>query len=196
LSRNVGASNPSSPFNEHTARFQHDRATSDPEPKVHRPRRPFNRFKEFVMSPSICHRVPVAVWTAAVALWALQGMTLAEAQARDRSSTVTGAQGQSATRAVSRSQGQVSSSTTGPKGKTSSRVLSRTAEGSTATLTGPNGKTATRTSTRSADGGSTTVTGPQGGVSMRSTERTETGSTTTVTGPQGRTGTIAVTRKP
>jgi len=93
-----------------------------------------------------------------------------EAQARQRATTVTGGNGQTATRSVNRSEGDVSSSTTGPNGKTASRVVDRSATGTTATKTGPNGKTATRATTR-----------------------TDTGSQTTVTGPNGQTGSVAVT---
>jgi hypothetical protein len=70
-----------------------------------------------------------------------------EAQARERNTTVTGANGKSATRNVQRAGGDVQSSTTGPNGKTSTRTVDRSASGTTATVTGPNGKTATRTTT-------------------------------------------------
>ncbi len=69
------------------------------------------------------------------------------AQARERSTTITGANGKTATRQVQRAGGDVESSTTGPNGKTSSRTVDRSANGTTATITGPNGKTATRTTT-------------------------------------------------
>ena len=69
------------------------------------------------------------------------------AQARERHTTVTGANGKSATRNVQRAGGDVQSSTTGPNGKTSTRTVDRSASGTTATVTGPNGKTATRTTT-------------------------------------------------
>lgn len=69
------------------------------------------------------------------------------AQARERSTTITGANGKTATRQVQRAGGDVQSSTTGPNGKTSSRTVDRSASGTTATLTGPNGKTVTRTTT-------------------------------------------------
>ena len=91
-------------------------------------------------------------------------------QARERATTVTGGGGQTATRSVNRSEGDVSSSTTGPNGKTASRVVDRSATGTTASTTGPNGKAATR-----------------------ATMRTDTGSQTTVTGPNGQTGSVAVT---
>lgn len=70
------------------------------------------------------------------------------AQARERQSTLTGANGKTATRHVVRGGGDVTSSTTLPNGKTSSRVVDRSASGTTATVTGPNGKTATRTVVR------------------------------------------------
>lgn len=69
------------------------------------------------------------------------------AQARERQTTLTGANGKTATRHVVRAQGDVQSSTTGPNGKTMSRSVDRSASGTTATLTGPKGKTATRTTT-------------------------------------------------
>ena len=69
------------------------------------------------------------------------------ASARERHTSITGAQGKTATREVSRSQGDVSSSTTGPNGKTASREVDRSASGTSATLTGPNGKTVQRETT-------------------------------------------------
>lgn len=70
------------------------------------------------------------------------------ASARDRSSSFTGPNGQTATRDVSRTQGNVSSSTTGPNGQTSSRVVTRSADGTQAVVTGPNGKTLVRNTVR------------------------------------------------
>lgn len=70
------------------------------------------------------------------------------AQARERQTTVTGANGQTATRMVSRSQGDVSSQTTGPNGATASRSVDRSASGTQAVVTGPRGKSATRSTTR------------------------------------------------
>jgi hypothetical protein len=70
-----------------------------------------------------------------------------EAEARQRSATFTGPNGQSASRNVSRSQGNVSSTTTGPNGQSASRNVSRTASGTEATVTGPNGQSATRSVT-------------------------------------------------
>ena len=94
------------------------------------------------------------------------------ALARERQATVTGANGKSATRDVSRVQGDVSSSTTSAQGKTlAARKVDRSASSSTGSVTGPQGKSATRETTR-----------------------TETGSNTTVTGSNGQTGTVAVTR--
>jgi hypothetical protein len=82
---------------------------------------------------------------------AVIGTTLAvvpvDADARQRQTTVTGANGKTATRSVTRAGGDVQSSTTGPNGKTTSRSVDRSAAGTTATVTGPNGKTATRTTT-------------------------------------------------
>jgi len=93
-----------------------------------------------------------------------------EAQARDRSTLITGSGGKTAQRNVSRASGAVSSSTTGPNGKTSSRLVNRSATGATATSTGPNGQTMSRNTTR-----------------------TDTGSSTTITNSAGETGTITVT---
>ncbi len=69
-------------------------------------------------------------------------------QARERTATIKGSQGHSATRNVQRAGGDVSSSTTGAKGKTMSRTVDRSAQGTQATVTGPNGNTSTREVTR------------------------------------------------
>jgi hypothetical protein len=95
------------------------------------------------------------------------------AQARERQGSVTGPNGQTATRDVSRMQGDVSSTTTGPKGQSASREVDRSSTGTTATVTGPRGKSGSRNTTR-----------------------TGTGSNTTVTGPNGQTGAVTVTRQP
>ena len=79
---------------------------------------------------------------------ALLAITSVPALARERVTTVTGAQGQTVQRQVVRQRGQVSSSTTGPNGQTTSRSVVRADGTATATLTGPQGKTATRTVTR------------------------------------------------
>jgi hypothetical protein len=89
----------------------------------------------------------VLVAFAAAVLGAALAAVPPAAEARERVTTVTGAQGKSATRQVSRVRGDVQSSTTGPNGKTMSRTVDRSAAGTTATLTGPNGRTATRTTT-------------------------------------------------
>jgi hypothetical protein len=103
-------------------------------------------------------------WTGALALTLILGhaLTPTAAEARLRSSTFTGPHGQTATRNVSRQQGDVNSSTTGPNGRTASRSVDRSPGSTQATVTGPNGQTATR-STSYGDGSSTsTVTGPNG----------------------------------
>ena len=64
------------------------------------------------------------------------GAMATEAQARSHQSTVTGPGGQSATREVLRSKGDVSSSTTGPNGKTSSRTVDRSGTGARRTHSG------------------------------------------------------------
>lgn len=89
----------------------------------------------------------VLVAFAAALIGAAAAVTPGAAEARDRVTTVTGAQGKTATRKVSRVKGDVQSSTTGPNGKTMSRTVDRSADGTTATVTGPNGQTATRTTT-------------------------------------------------
>ncbi len=92
----------------------------------------------------------VAVTACAAMLASALAVLPAPAQAGERQTTVTGANGKTATRNVARQNGDVQSSTTGPNGKTASRSVDRSASGATATLTGPNGKVASRTTTRSA----------------------------------------------
>ncbi len=99
-------------------------------------------------------------------------LALPEAQARERGATVINAKGQSATRQVNRTGGDVNASTKAANGQTLS----------------------TRTVDRSATGTTATTTGPQGNSATRGTVKIDTGSTTTVTGPQGQSGTVAVTR--
>jgi hypothetical protein len=99
----------------------------------------------------------------AAAVLAAQAALPSVAHARDRSATATGPAGNTATRNVSRANGDVTSSTTTSGGKTASRTVDRSGEGKVdATLTGPNGNTATRSTTRSETGSNTTVTGPNG----------------------------------
>ena len=99
------------------------------------------------LSPSRCSSTLLAVVIALASATALLATT-GEAQARERNTTVTGANGKTAQRSVTRSEGDVSSTTTGPNGKTTSRSVDRSANGATATVTGPNGKTASRVTTR------------------------------------------------
>lgn len=101
--------------------------------------------KPFNLLPT-SQRITLAALAAAV-LGASLAVLPPAAEARQRQTTVTGAQGKTATRNVSRVKGDVQSSTTGPNGKTASRSVERSAEGTTATVTGPNGQTATRTTT-------------------------------------------------
>jgi hypothetical protein len=84
------------------------------------------------------------------------------AEARERQKTVTGNNGKTATRDVSRQRGDVSSTATGPNGGSSSRSVERSADGTEATVTGPKGKTLTRKRTKTDDGSSTTVSGSGG----------------------------------
>lgn len=89
---------------------------------------------------------PVARWGGLLLAVALSA---SPALARDRSSTFTGPQGQTATAQSSHSQGQASGSVTGPQGQTATRAVARTASSTTATVTGPQGQSATRVTTRS-----------------------------------------------
>lgn len=99
----------------------------------------------------------------ALAALCLAVLSAQPALARERQATVTGANGNSATRDVSRAQGDVSSSTTGAHGKTlATRNVDRSAGSTTGSATGPQGKSASRVTTRSETGSSTTVTGPDG----------------------------------
>lgn len=98
------------------------------------------------MNTTANHLSTIAVVTAALC----SALAILPAEARERQTTVTGANGKTATRNVSRQNGDVQSSTTGPNGKTSSRSVDRSASGTVATVTGPNGQSATRTTTRTA----------------------------------------------
>lgn len=112
--------------------------------------------------------------TLAVSLLSLAAVLAApQAQARERHTTVSGSNGHSATRHVSRNQGDVSSSTTGANGKTMSRTVDRSPEGTQATRTGPNGESISR-----------------------STNKTDTGSSTTLSTSTGKSATVDVTRQP
>lgn len=84
------------------------------------------------------------------------------AHARLRSTTVTGPQGQSASRVVNRAQGDVSSSTTGPRGRNASRQVNREPGSTQATVTDGQGNTYSRSTTHDNGSSNTTVTGPQG----------------------------------
>ena len=95
----------------------------------------------------------------------------APAQAETHGSTVTGPKGQSASRNVNRTGGEVQASTSGPNGQSTQRNVSRSATGAQGSVTGP------------------------AGTSTRSTSRDASGSSTTVTGPQGQSGTVAVQRQ-
>ena len=97
------------------------------------------------MNTTSNHRAAIAVAIAAL----FSAFAALPAHARERTTTVTGANGKTATRDVSRQNGDVQSSTTGPNGKTSSRSVNRSAAGTTATVTGPGGQSATRTTKRS-----------------------------------------------
>ena len=109
------------------------------------------------------HRPLIRLLGAAlVALAALPVATVAQAAPRHHGTTVTGPQGNTASRSVQRGGGDVSATTTGFGGRSFSRQVDRSANGSSATVTGANGKTYSRTTTRADGSGSTTVTGPNG----------------------------------
>ena len=93
------------------------------------------------------------------------------AEARSRGVTITGANGHSASRQVTRQGGNVSSSTTFGNGETMSRTVSRSGTGTTATVTGPNGQSATRSTTFTGNGSNTTLTGPNGQTGSITTTR-------------------------
>jgi hypothetical protein len=113
-------------------------------------------------SPTLSVAAP-RLGAAIVCLGACALMLLAgQAEARDRSGSATGPQGNTANRSVSRAQGDVSSSTTGPNGRVASRNVDRSPDSTSAIVAGPNGRTATRNTTRTGSGSQTTVTGPNG----------------------------------
>jgi hypothetical protein len=145
-----------------------DPPTAEPEPRASPP-----CLERNVMTaprrPSAGLRRAAPLATLPLALSLMLALASPLAQSRERHTTVTGAGGQSASRHVSRAQGDVQSSTSGPRGHTTSRSVDRRATGADAAFTGPHGGTTTRSTTRS-----------------------ETGSTTTVTGPQGQSGTVTV----
>lgn len=86
-------------------------------------------------------------FAAVAAVAAMLLVVSADAGARERHTSVAGANGKTATRDVDRSNGDVQSTTTGANGKTSARSVDRSASGTVATVTGPNGKTAARQTT-------------------------------------------------
>lgn len=75
-------------------------------------------------------------------------LSAGEAQARERSTVVTGPKGQTVQRNVARHQGDVNATTTGPNGKFVTRNVDRSSAGTTATVTGSGGKTVSRVVTR------------------------------------------------
>lgn len=107
--------------------------------------------------------------TAAFALTALLAAPPA-ASARDRLTSITGPQGQSASRAVSREPGDLAASATGPGGRTLERRTVRgggTVEGS---ASGPGGRTITRAVEREAGSASAVLTLPDGRTVVRQSE--------------------------
>ncbi len=96
----------------------------------------------------------------------------APASAAQRNTTVTGPNGKSVQRDVTRSKGAVSSSVTGANGKTATRSVERGNGQAAATVTGPNGRQWQRSSTHTSAGTTSTVTGPNGGTATRSTPGT------------------------
>lgn len=112
------------------------------------------------------HRFP-----AALLLPLLAALLAMPAEARVRHTTVTGPNGQAATRNVQRQQGDVQSTSTGPRGQTRSRNVQRSAQGTQATVTGAKGQTMTRDTTHTGTGSTTTVTGPNGQSGTVTVER-------------------------
>src|SRR5258708_39111766 len=81
---------------------------------------------------------------AAAAFAALLLTPIAASAQHNHSTTVTGPNGQSATRAVTRAPGSTNATVTGPNGQTATRQRTRDPESNSAsgTATGPNGQTA------------------------------------------------------
>jgi hypothetical protein len=77
--------------------------------------------------------------------------------------TVTGPNGQTATRSATRGNGQTNVTFTGPDGKTATRNTNHYAGGNSTTITGPNGYVGNRTVTGRGTGAATiTRSGPRG----------------------------------
>jgi hypothetical protein len=109
---------------------------------------------------------------AVIAVASATMLAASPAEARDRQAAFSGAKGQTATRDVHRSQGDVASSTTGPRGQMSSRTVDRSAEGANATATGPQGNARTRDTDYQGGGNNTsTVTRANGETASRSVTR-------------------------
>ena len=120
------------------------------------------------------HSQPVlsAIGAVLMALAASTAIVTTPAQARERQTHISGANGNSATRNVQRAGGDVSSSSTGVNGKTRSRNVDRGAAGTQATVVGPNGKATTRSTAALGQGDSaTTLTGPDGQTATRAASR-------------------------
>jgi hypothetical protein len=136
----------------------------------------------------------------AVAFIALGSLLPVEAQARSRSTTITGARGTVYNRQVNKTPGKVSAaeSVTLPNGQTASRSVNSqktdTGRTTSAQATGLNGQTATYDSTRTkTDTGynrEATVTGPQGASATKQVDVTKQDGTIT------RTVTSTTTPKP
>jgi hypothetical protein len=98
-----------------------------------------------------------------LAVLCVAAFSVTPASARERHNTFTGAEGKSATRNVSRNQGDVASNVTTADGKVlSSRTVERSPTSTKAQITGPNGQSGSRETTRTATGSSTTTTKPAG----------------------------------
>lgn len=98
----------------------------------------------------------------AFALAAMLGMAASPAQAFTRNTTVTGADGKTASRNVTRSGGNVARTTVYPDGRTGSRVVTRNDGHVDAQVTGANGRSWSRVAQRQPGQASTTVNGPNG----------------------------------
>jgi hypothetical protein len=104
----------------------------------------------------------------AVAAGALMALPATQALARER-----GAARADITRDVSRADGDKTTTITGPNGNTVTREVDRAGPGDkTVTTTGPNGETVTRDVERSNGDKTTTITGPNGNSVTREVDRT------------------------
>lgn len=161
----------------------------------------------------------LAAGLVALATLPLASVVQAAPRLRSHGTTVTGPEGNTASRMVQRQGGQVDATTTGFRGRAFTRQAQHSATGSSSTITGangqtasrevsrgdgqvngtvtgPNGQSATRDVTRDASGATATLTGANGQTYSRTTTRADGTGSTTVTGPNGQTGTVTTTHQP